>query len=147
MNVFVGVFALAIGIGSVWFSLKFLKLYFKVKAWEKVEAKVLSKEITMHTKYSTARTPYKLNANYTYKYKNEEYKGRFIYLAELMGGQANHMRSDAENRLEKINENMTIYVNPKDPKESVMYCEGVGLYYFTLFMGLFAFVFAFVKFI
>lgn len=57
---------------------------------------------------------------------------------ELIGGQANHIKSDAENKLSKIDKSMSVYVNPNDPKESVMYCEGVGLYLFVFLMGIIA---------
>ncbi len=146
MDIFAGIFAIILGLGSFWFSIKFLKLYFKVKGWNRVEAKVVSKEIGIHEKYSTTRTPYKLNATYTYVFNGLEFSGSKIYLAELLGGQANHMKADAEKRLEQIQDNMTIYVDPKDPKESVMYCEGVSLYYFVLAMGVFALLFGLTKF-
>jgi hypothetical protein len=141
MNIFTGLFAITIAIGCLWFSLKFLRLYFKVKNWERVKAKVLSKEITVHEKYSTSRTPYKLNATYTYNYKNIMYKGHFIYLAELAGGQVNHLKSDADKRLDRIEDSMNIYVNPLNPKESVMYCEGALLYSFVFAMGAMAMLF------
>jgi len=145
MDFFTGIFGIALGLGSIWFSIKFLKLYFKVKGWSRVEAKVISKEITIHKKYSTTRTPYKLNASYTYIFSGSEYPGTNIYLAELMGGQANHMKGDAEKRLERIQGAMTVYVDPNDPRSSVMYCEGVGLYYFILAMGVFALLFGITK--
>lgn len=147
MENFTGVFGILIGLGGIWFSIKFLKLYFKVKGWNRVDARVVSKEISIHEKYSTTRTPYKLNVTYAYVFNGSEYIGRKIYLAELLGGQANHMKSDAEKRLERINENMTIYVDPNNPKESVMYCEGAGLYYFILVMGVFALLFGIIKFV
>lgn len=147
MEIFIGIFGILIGLGSIWFSIKFLKLYFKVKGWNRAEAKVVSKEISIHEKYSTTRTPYKLSVTYKYMFNGSEYAGSKIYLAELLGGQANHMKSDAEKRLERINENMNIYVDPNNPKESVMYCEGVGLYYFILVMGAFALMFGITKFV
>lgn len=147
MEIFTGIFGILIGLGSIWFSIKFLKLYFKVKGWKRVDAKVISKEITIHEKYSTTRTPYKLNATYTYVFNGSAYNGSKIYLAELLGGQANHMKSDAEKRLARIQENLTIYVDPSNPKESVMYCEGAGLYYFILAMGVFALLYGITKFV
>ena len=83
MEVFTGIFAIVMGLFALWFSAKFMKLYFKVKAWEKVEANVISKSISMHEKFSTARTPYKLNAIYKYRFNNEEFTGNFIYLVEF----------------------------------------------------------------
>lgn len=147
MDIFTGIFGIFIGIVGIMFGVKFLKLYFKVKGWDRVEAKVVSKEIALHQKYSTTRTPYKLSATYKYVFNGSEFIGTKIYLAELLGGQANHMKSDAEKRLERIQENMTIYVDPNNPKESLIYCEGAGLYYFILVMGVFALIFGITKFV
>ena len=48
------------------------------------------------------------------------------------------MKSVAENKLNQIENTMSVYVNPKDLTQSVMYCEGVGLYVFVFFMGVMA---------
>lgn len=145
MNIVVGIFALLIGVGSIWFSLKFIRLYLKVKRWEKIPATVVSKEIALHKKHSSSRTPYKVSASYNFIYNDKMYTGHFVYLADLAGGQVNHMKSDAENRLEKIKENIQVFVNPNEPNESVIYCEGVGLYLFVFFMGSFAVLFGIAK--
>jgi hypothetical protein len=139
--VITGIFAILIGLGSVWFSVKFLKLYFKVKGWNRVNARVISKTVSIHEKFLTTRTPYKLKASYTYILDGKEYTGNKVYLAELLGGQANHMKKDADRRLDQIKGIMPVYVDPKDPKTSVMYCDGAVLYCVTLAIGLFALVF------
>ncbi|MCD6017843.1 MAG: hypothetical protein K0S53_964 [Bacteroidetes bacterium] len=136
MNYLVVIFSLLIGIGCFWISLKMIRLYLKVKKWSRVDALVNSKEIIIHPKYSTTNTPYGLKVNYTYTLNNQTYEGHDVYLAELAGGQANHMKSDAENKLNKIQEHMPVFVNPQDPAQSVMYCEGIGLYVFVFCMGI-----------
>jgi hypothetical protein len=113
-----------------------IRLYLKVKKWNRVNAQVNSKEIIIHPKYSTTRTPYGLKVNYTYTLNNQTYEGHHVCLAELAGGQANHMKNDAENKLNKIQEHMLVFVNPHDPAQSVMYCEGIGLYVFVFCMGI-----------
>lgn len=141
MNYFTFIFAIIISIACFWMSFKMIKLYLKVKNWDRVSANIVSKEIIVHPKYSTTRTPYGLKAEYSYRINQVDYSGHMIYLVELAGGQANHMKSDAENRLNKIEKTMVIYVNPDDPKQSVIYCKGIGLYIFIFCMGILSLLF------
>jgi hypothetical protein len=46
------------------------------------------------------------------------------------------MKSTAENKLNEINKTMTIYVDPNDPTQSVMYCESISLYVYVIFMAI-----------
>lgn len=135
MNYFTLIFSLLIAAVCFFISFKMIKLYLQVKKWSRVKAKVISKEMFIHTKYSASRSPYGLKTEYHYTVNETEYSGHLIYLAELAGGQANHMKSVAENKLKKIESIMTIFVNPADPKQSVMFCEGIGLYVFIFCMG------------
>ncbi|MBK6985987.1 MAG: DUF3592 domain-containing protein [Bacteroidetes bacterium] len=138
MNYITFVFATVIGLAAIWFSIKFIRLYLKVKKWNRVKATILSKEIFLHPKVSSSRSPYGIKVNYTYQVDNSTYNGSKVYLVELSGGQANHMKSAAENKLNKIEDIMSVYVNPRDPSQSVIFCEGVGLYIFVFFMGIVA---------
>ncbi len=135
MNYAVSIFSLIIGVFSIWFSIKFIGLYLKVRKWNRISATITSKELFIHPKYSTSRTPYGLKVNYTYQLNNTAYTGHTVYLAELAGGQVNLMKSDAEKRLYKIEPIMSVYVKPNDPTQSVIYCEGVVLYFFVFGMG------------
>ena len=136
MNYLVFVFSLLIGLACFWISFKMIRLYLKVKKWSRVDAQVISKEIIIHPKYSTTRTPYGLKVIYSYVFKDQSYTGHHVYLAELAGGQANHLKSDAENKLNKIQSKMSVFVDPTNPAQSVMYCEGIGLYVFVFCMGI-----------
>lgn len=147
MEIFTGVFALIICVGCFWASARFLNIYFKVKGWQRVNARVISKSISMHEKFHTTRSPYKLNATYAYVIDGTQHMGNKVYLVELLGGQANHRKEDADRRLDKIVGLMSVYVDPKDPKRSVMYCEGIGLYILVFLMGIFALLLAISKFI
>ena len=140
MNYFTCVFAFIISIVAFWFSIKFMRLYFKVKRWNRVNATVLSKEIFLHPKVSSSRSPYGIKVNYTYQVENLTYNGSKVYLVELAGGQANHMKSTAEHKINKMDDTMSVYVNPTDPTQSVMYCEGIGLYTLVFFMAFIAFL-------
>lgn len=115
-----------------------IRLYVKVKNWSRVIAKVLHKEMFIHPKYSNRRAPYGLKVRYVYQYNFQDFEGRTIYLAELAGGQVDHMKKTAEEKLNKIEDTMYVYVNQADPTQSVMYCSGIGLYVFILIMGIFS---------
>jgi hypothetical protein len=136
MNYFTIIFALGISAVAFWFSIKFIRLYFKVKRWNRVNATILSKQLFLHPKISSSRSPYGIKVNYTYHVDNSTYSGNKVYLVELAGGQTNQMKSTAENKLNKIEDIMSIYVNPNDLTKSVMYCEGIGLYILVFFIGL-----------
>ncbi len=136
MNYVTFIFATVIGLAAIWFSIKFIRLYLKVKKWNRVKAAILSKVLFLHPKVSTSRSPYGIKVNYTYQVNNTSYNGDKVYLVELAGGQANHMKTVAENKLNKIEQTMSVYVNPIDPTQSVMFCEGVGLYAFVFCMGI-----------
>ena len=136
MNYFTFIFALVISAVAFWLSIRFIRLYFKVKRWNRVKATILSKEIFLHPKTSSSRSPYGLKVEYSFHIDGTEYKGQNVYLVELAGGQANHMKSTAENKLNKIEDIMSIYVSPNDPTLSVIYCEGIALYILVFFMGL-----------
>ncbi len=138
MNYFTCIFAFMISAVAFWFSIKFICLYFKVKKWNRVKATILSKELFLHPKVSTSRSPYGLKVGYTYQVNNTTYNGDKVYLTELAGGQVNHMKTVAENKLNQIEETMSVYVNPTDLTQSVIYCEGIGLYLLMFFMAIIA---------
>ncbi len=138
MNYVTFVFSIIISLVAFWFSIKFIRLYFKVKRWDRVMATVTSKEVILHLKSSSSRSPYGLKVKYTYQVNNVEFDGSKVDLIELEGGQANHMKTMAEKRLNKIGNTALIYVNPIDAKESVMYCEGIILYIFVFCMAIFS---------
>lgn len=136
MDLFIFIFSLAIGVLCFWASVRLLRIYFNVRKWDKVHASILSKSVQRHTRVSTPRSRYAVKAEYKYFWKGKEYMNHTIYLVELINGQVNHMKSTAEKKLEKIQDGMVIYVNPKNPKEAVLFCEGVVMYFFIFLMGL-----------
>lgn len=146
MEIFTGVFGLVISIVCFWISVKFLGIYFKVRGWLRVNARVISKSASIHEKFFSARSPYKLNVSYTYAIDGVEFKGDKVYLIELFGGRAGHMKKIADKKLDQILGIMSIYVDPKDHSRSVMYCEGIGLYLFIFLMGIFSLLLGISKF-
>jgi len=111
-------------------------LYFKVKAWDKLKATVISKKIELHKKVSTKNSPYGVKVEYKYQHNSIEYTNNKVYLVELIGGQTNFMESSAKKAINEIGDTALIYVNPKDPKESVMFCNGIGMYVIIFFFGI-----------
>ena len=55
-------------------------------------ATVISKEVILHLKSSSSRSPYGLKVEYAYQVNNSEFSGHKVDLIELAGGQANHMK-------------------------------------------------------
>jgi hypothetical protein len=141
MDIFTGIFGLLMGCLAIWISIRFIKLYFGVKSWLRMDANVVSKEVGLHKTYSNSRSPYKVSANYLYVVSGKEYSGSLIYLVELMNGKAGHMKKTADAQLEKIKDHMEIYVDPKNNSRSVMFCEGIALYSLTFLIGIFALLF------
>jgi hypothetical protein len=138
MNYVTFIFSLIISLVAFWFSIKFIRLYFKVKRWNRVMATIISKEVILHLKSSSPRSPYGLKVEYVYQVNHIVFTGQKVDLIELEGGQTNHMKSTAEKRLTKIDNAALIYINPMDPKQAVMYCEGIGLYIFVFCMAIFS---------
>jgi hypothetical protein len=146
MDIFTGIFALVIGLVALWFSVKTLRTYFKVKKWSRVKANVISSGTSLHKKYSTRNTPYKVDASYNYDFNGREFTNDKVFLIELLGGQMNHMLKDAERRAAKIKGEISIFVDPMDPARSVIYCNGVGIYIVAFLMGFFSIIFGIAKF-
>jgi len=117
-----------------------MRLYFNVRTWQRVQATLLTKEIYVHKKISSANSPFGIRVNYAYQFNQQSYNGNHVYLTELAGGQVNHMKSLAEKKIKELSDQMLIYVNPQQPEQSVIYCKGIGLYGFILFMGVFSLI-------
>jgi hypothetical protein len=147
MNVFTGIFALVIAFTALWFSIKFLRYYSRVRKWDRVSARIIASGTSLHKRYSSRNTPYKVDASYQYNYKGKEFENDKVYLVELLGGQANHMKEAAEKKAAKIKGDMSIYVDPADPAHSVIYCNGLALYWVAFLMGLFSLIFGITRFV
>lgn len=136
MGTFILIFSILIAAVCFWSSIKLILLYFKVNGWEKVNATIISKKVELHTKVSTKNSPYAVRVEYKYNYNGTEYKNDKVYLVELIGGQTNHMESAANKKINEIKESETIFVNPKDPQESIMFCNGIVMYVVVFFFGI-----------
>ncbi len=134
MGIFI--FSLAISLLCIWASTKMLNIYFKVRAWKKTMAIVISKKIELHKKVSVKNAPYAVRIEYKYVVDGKEYLNNKVYLVELLGGQANHMESSAKKIIDELGNEIEVRVDPKDPQSSVVFCKGVIMNFFILFIGI-----------
>ncbi|HTH55060.1 MAG TPA: DUF3592 domain-containing protein [Cyclobacteriaceae bacterium] len=144
MDYFTGIFALAIGGISIWMSLRLILLYLKVKKWDQVPSKILSKEVALHPK-ATTKARHILKVQYAYRYNGVELKGDKVFLVELLGGWQTFMKSAAEEKLQEVPASPKVFVNPADPQQSVVYCKANAWYVVILVMGIFSFLFGVAK--
>lgn len=143
MEYFTFVFALIIGIVCVWMSLKFIKIYLITKDWNTAPAKVLAKELVLNEQGYSVRTPYRLKIEYAYQYNNIDYRSTKLDLIELSGGYSACRKKEGDKRIARIKDDVSVYVNPKDPSQAVMYRDGIILYSFVLIMGIFSILLGF----
>lgn len=136
MKVFILVFALLMSFICLWYGIKLIRLWLKVKRWEKITATITQKSVVKKTLSSASRAAYKLSIDYSYLYNLQKYNGNKIFLVDLLKGEKGFLYKAGEKFLEKIKPEEEIYVNPNNPEESVMYCDGIALYIFVLFMSL-----------
>ncbi len=139
MKFFTLLFSFSIGLLCFWFGYKFIALYFKVKRkWIPVKASVLSKTIALHERTSASGARYAVKVQYRYSYGQQEYTNATVYLAELLNGQVNHRQSSAQKVVDGIDSIVSVYVNPENPQQSVLFCTGIALYLFLFVMGFFS---------
>jgi hypothetical protein len=127
--------SLAISIASIYYGFKLLKLYFKVKAWPKIKALVLSKSVVPKKLASGSRASKTILVEYSYQYNNQAYKNNMVFLVELLKGERGFMQEAGEKFLAKINNEIEIHVNPVTPQTSLIYCTGFIMYLFMVVAG------------
>ena len=145
MSYLIIIFPFVIGISAILASWKLVRLYFKIGGWDRVEAKVISKEVVYSNLSSSPKTPYTILVDYTYNYNNKEYRGTKLDLVELIGGFSSYGKPEAEMRMEKIKEKAMIYVNPNDQAQSIMNRSGVTLYLIIFVIGIFSVLYGVLK--
>ncbi len=136
MKIFTLIFCLVIACSAFWYGVKLIKLYLRVKKWCKVKATVTQKSVIQRKQAAASRAGYKPSIDYSYIYNSKTYSGNKIFLVELIKGERGFMKHAAEKWLKKINPEIEIYVDPNNPENAVMLCEGITLYIFVFVMGL-----------
>jgi len=124
----VGIFAILIALGCFYASHKMIITYRNVQQWRLVVATVLEKKIAERKDHST-KASYGLFVTYQYDFNAKTYQNNKVFLVDLIGGQANHASPDlAQPYADKITHPLTIYVNPNNPAESVIFRDGIMMY-------------------
>jgi Protein of unknown function (DUF3592) len=136
MKIFIIVFAITMAFTCFWISYRMVLLYFRIKKWQRVDARIISKEVVKLKNHSNTRNQFTVKAQYSFTCNNQKYIGTKVYLVELL--YANFMKQSADEKLNETKPTMSIYVNPGNANESVMFCDGIGLYTIVFFMGCFA---------
>lgn len=136
MGTFTLIFSIVVAVVCFWSSIKLILLYLKVNTWNKTNATIVSKKVELHKKNSTRNSPYGVFVDYKYNYDGKEYINNKVYLVELIKGQTNHTHANATKVINKMENEISIYFNPKDRQESVIFCTGIGLYILVFFFGI-----------
>jgi len=132
MKIFTLVFCCLIAVVAFWSGIKLIKLYLKVKKWNRVWATVTRKSVVKRVRSSASRAGFKPAVEYSYKVNLKEYSGNNIFLVELINGERGFLYKAAEKFLEKIKPEIEIYVNPEKPEESVIFFNVIAFYIFVL---------------
>lgn len=135
MKIFTLIFCLAIALAAFWYGVKLIKLYLSVKKWDRVNATITQRSVVERKLVSASRAGFKPSVDYSYTYNSNTYSGNKIFLVELIKGERGFLKDAAEKFLEKIPNAVNVYVNPQNPGEAVIFCEGIGLYVFVIVMG------------
>lgn len=136
MNVFILVFSCIIASAAFWFGAKMMKLYFRVKKWIPLKASVTDKTVIERKKASASRSGFKPKIEYKYFYNSIPYTGHKIFLVELVNGEKGFSKTAAERFNQNIPDQTTVYMNPQNPTETVMFCDGLLMYIISIAMGM-----------
>lgn len=143
MKILILIFCCLLSLASFWYGVKLIRLYFRVKKWEKINATVTQKSVVKRKLSSASRASYKPSLDYSYTFKSKPYTGNKIFLVELIKGERGFLQHAAEKWNEKIKPEIEIYVNPENPEESVIYCDGIILYFGIILMGIMSLIIGF----
>ncbi len=135
MKIFTLIFCLVIAFVAFWYSTKLIRLYLRVKRWERVKATITQRSVVKRTLASASRASFKPSVDYSYTYNSKTYNGNKIFLVELIKGERGFLESAAQKFLDKIEPEVLLYLNPQNPEEAVIYCDGITLYFIALAMG------------
>jgi hypothetical protein len=138
MNWLTLIFCFVIGSAALFYGFKFIRLYKTVRKWNKVPARILHKAIVPRKLAAASRARFALSIEYSYRMDQKEYTNHMVFLVELIKGERAFYKKDVEKFLNCLNNEMEVFVDPEDPKRSVMFCDGIILYLFVVIIGCFA---------
>jgi len=135
MKTFTLVFSLVIATGAFWYGIKLIRLYLRVKSWDRARATITKKTVVKRTLTSSSRAGFKPGVEYQYTFNSKTYNGNKLILVELIKGERGFLENGAQKFIDKIEPEVALYVNPQHPEQAVVYCTGIGLYILALIMG------------
>lgn len=135
MNWVIIIFSLVIGFCAVFYGVKLLKLYFKIKSWNRIQAKVISKAVMPKKLSQSSRTSKIVVIAYEYEFNSHVYQNNRVFLVEFLNGERGFRTKDGKKFIQKIGEQISIYVDPKNPQQSIIYSDGLLMYLFMIAFG------------
>lgn len=136
MAYFILIFSLLISLLCFYYGIRLLRLYFKVKRWPKAKAIISHKAIALKKSANASRAGYVLDIQYTFTTPlQQKQAGHRVFLVEFLKGQKAFLKNAAQKHIDQLPDEVEIFYNPEDLLESVMYCDGLGLYLIVILMG------------
>jgi hypothetical protein len=90
------IFCFVIGFAALYYGMKLIKLYGKIKSWTKLKAKVLNKFVANKKLSRASRASKTVRVEYAYRIKGIEYKNDKVFLVELIKGEKGFLADAAE---------------------------------------------------
>lgn len=135
MNWVIIIFSLVIGFCAVFYGIKLFKLYLKIKNWDRIQAKVISKSVMPKKLSQSSRVSKIVVIEYEYEFNSHVYQNNRVFLVEFLNGEKGFRTIDAEKFIQKIGAQISIYVDPKNPQQSIIYSDGLFMYLFMIAFG------------
>ncbi len=139
------IFSLVIGIVALWMGSKLLKNYFHIKDWKQTDATVLSKKVEEQDGlYLVVKVEFK------YLFNAKEYTNNMVYSSELTGGITRYNKRQPlfggpYNVVEKLENQIKVYVNPENPAQSFIFRDGIILPVLAILIGIILLFYCLVK--
>lgn len=132
-----GIFLILIGIGSIWAGSKMSGWRKITSEWTRTNATLISKHIgEKKILPGTSQSNYRIYVEYEFTVNGKSFVGNTLNLVELQNGEEAMLMKTAERLIQKIGNNLTIYYNPQNPNQSVVYRGGYMFWIFLLMLGI-----------
>ena len=125
-----------IGAGAIYAAQFIAKNRKKTSKWARTEGKLIWKKIDFKKLSSATRANYRIYLEYEYSFQGKVYTGNNYYAIELEKGEHSFLEYQAKKELDRIPENLMVYVNPSDPTESFIIKEGSFFIWVCYLMGI-----------
>ncbi|HET6993283.1 MAG TPA: hypothetical protein VFJ43_18250, partial [Bacteroidia bacterium] len=88
-------------------------------------------------KAAGARSNFAVYITYKFEVDGKSFQGDKVFPVEFLKGQKGFLKNSAEKFINEIPAVTTIYFNPVNPQENIMFRGGAGFSLLLLFMGIF----------